>query len=205
MSYSYSKASSHSIKNQESYFLDANIWLKVLAPKNKLSYKDKGYLTFFEKLVNNTKVRIILPALVVSEVINRIIREVHYQKHLKAIKKNTPNIDFPSDYYKNVFRNTEDYRIAYNLICDDIKSYNSSIDLVNDEFGTTFKFKHVMSNPPTSLDFNDYYYYNLCKKKNYFLVTDDKDFWVKDVKVVTMSDTLLNKHIATLIPKSIIK
>ena len=205
MSYFYSKASNHSIKNQENYFLDANIWLKVLAPKNKLSYKDKGYLAFFEKLVNNTKVRIILPALVVSEVINRIIREVHYQKHIKAIKKKTPDIVFPSDYYKNVFRNTEDYRIAYNLICDDIKSYNSSIDLVNDEFGTTFKFKHVMSNPPTSLDFNDYYYYNLCKKKNYFLVTDDKDFWVEDVKVVTMSDTLLNKHIATLIPKVALK
>jgi len=202
MSYSYSKASSHPIKNQEKYFLDANIWLKVLAPKNHLSYKDKGYLSFFEKLVNNTKVRIIVPALVVSEVINRIIREVYYQKHLRAEAKKTPGFIAPDGYYKNVFRNSLDYQIAYNLICDDIKSYNTSIDLVNDEFGTTFKFKHVLSNPPTSLDFNDYYYYNLCKKKGYFLVTDDKDFWVKDVDVITMSDTLLNKHIATLIPKS---
>ncbi|QXP54864.1 PIN domain-containing protein [Cellulophaga sp. HaHa_2_95] len=202
MSYSYSKASSHSIKNQENYFLDANIWLKVLAPKNRLSYKDKGYLAFFEKLLSNTKVRIIVPALVVSEVINRIIREVHYKKHLNAVEKKTPDFVLTEGYYKNVFRNTEDYRIAYNLICDDIKSYNTSIDLVNDEFGTSFKFKHVMSNPPISLDFNDYYYYNLCKKKGYFLVTDDKDFWVEDVEVVTMSDTLLNKHIATLIPKS---
>jgi len=202
MSFSYSKASSHSIKNQEKYFLDANIWLKILAPKNKLSYKDKGYLVFFERLVNNTKARIILPALVVSEVINRIIREVHFQKHIRAIKKTTPNFVPPDGYYKNIFRNSQDYKIAYNLICDDIKSYNTSIDLVNDEFGTTFKFKHVMSNPPTSLDFNDYYYYNLCKKKGYFLVTDDKDFWVKDVEVVTMSDTLLNKHIATLISKA---
>ena len=202
MSYSYSKASSHSIKNQEKYFLDANIWLKVLAPKNKLSYKDKGYLSFFEKLVKNTKVRIVVPALVISEVINRIIREVHYKKHLITEAKKSPAFTAPDGYYKNVFRNTEDYRIAYNLICDDIKSYSTSIDLVNDEFGTTFKFKHVMSNPPTSLDFNDYYYYNLCKKKGYILVTDDKDFWVKDVQVVTMSETLLNKHIATLIPKS---
>jgi len=202
MSYSYSKASSHSVKNQEKYFLDANIWLKVLAPKNKLTYKDKGYLLFFEKLVNNTKVRIVVPALVISEVINRIIREVHYKKHLIAEAKKTPGFTEPDGYYKNVFRNTEDYRIAYNLICDDIKSYSTSIDLVNDEFGTTFKFKHVMSNPPTSLDFNDYYYYNLCKKKGYILVTDDKDFWVKDVQVVTMSETLLNKHIAILIPKS---
>jgi predicted nucleic acid-binding protein len=202
MSYSYSKASSHQIKDSDKYFLDANIWLKVLAPKNKLTYKDKAYLGFFERLVNNTKVRIIVPALVISEVINRIIREVHFQKHIKGVQKVTPNFIPPSDYYKNVFRNTEDYRIAYNLICDDIKSYNTSIDLVNDEFGSTFKFKHVMSNPPTSLDFNDYYYYNLCKKKGYFLVTDDKDFWVENIEVVTMSDTLLNKHIATLIARN---
>ena len=202
MSYSYFKASSHSIKNQEKYFLDANVWLKILAPKNKLSYKDKGYLAFFEKLINNTKVRIVVPALVVSEVINRIIRDVHYKKHINAIKRQQPDFVEPVRYYKNVFRNTQDYQKAYNLICDDIKSYNVSLDLVNDEFGTTFKFKHVMSNPPISLDFNDYYYYNLCKKKGYFLVTDDSDFWVEGVDVVTMSDTLLNKHIATLIKKS---
>jgi len=202
MSYSYFKASSHSVNNQEKYFLDANIWLKVLVPKNKLSYKDKAYLIFFEKLINNTKVRIILPALVVSEVINRIIREVHYKKHIITIQKVTPTFVPPEGYYKNVFRNSQDYQIAYNLICDDIKSYNTSIDLISDEFGSTFKFKHVMSNPPVNLDFNDYYYYNLCKKKGYFLVTDDKDFWVEDVNIVTMSDTLLNKHIATLIHKS---
>jgi predicted nucleic acid-binding protein len=202
MSYSYSKASSHPIKNKENYFLDANIWLKILAPKNKLTYKDRGYLAFFEKLVNNTKARIIVPALVVSEVINRIIREVHFKKHISSVERTTPGFVLPDGYYKNVFRNTEDYRIAYNLICDDIKSYNTSIDLINDEFGTTFKFKHILSNPPTSLDFNDYYYYNLCKKKGYFLVTDDKDFWVEDVEVVTMSNTLLDKHIATLLPKS---
>ena len=201
MSYSYSKASSHSIKNQDKYFLDANIWLKVLVPKNKLTYKDKSYLDFFEKLVNNTKARIVLPALVVSEVINRIIREVHYKKHIITMQKASPSFTPPEGYYKNVFRNSQDYQIAYNLICDDIKSYNTSLDLISDEFGSTFKFKHVMANPPVSLDFNDYYYFNLCKKKNYFLVTDDKDFWVKDVNIVTMSDTLLNKHIATLITK----
>ncbi|MBG7611055.1 PIN domain-containing protein [Polaribacter sp. BAL334] len=202
MDYSYSNASSHSVKNQEKYLLDANIWLKILIPKNKLSYKDKSYLAFFERLVNNTKARIVLPALVVSEVINRIIREVYYEKHIISIKRLTPSFVEPDGYYKNVFRNTQDYQIAYNLICDDIKSYNTSIDLISDEFGSTFKFKHVMSNPPINLDFNDYYYYNLCKKRGYFLVTDDKDFWVKDVNIVTMSDTLLNKHIATLITKN---
>ncbi|MBD1259811.1 PIN domain-containing protein [Maribacter polysiphoniae] len=199
MSYTYFKANSHQVKDQESYFLDANIWLKVLAPKNSPSFKDKAYLEFFEKIINNTKVRIVLPALVVSEVINRIIREVYYQKHISKIQKNQPGFSPDGFYYKNVYRSSSDYGVAYNLICDDLKSYHSSIDLINDEFGSSFKFKHVLSNPPISLDFNDYYYYNLCKRKGYFIVTDDKDFWVKDVKIVTMSPTLLDKHIATLI------
>lgn len=201
MHYSYSNAFTHSIKDKEKYFLDANIWLKILAPKNDLSHKDKAYLSLFDKIVSNTKTRIILPALVVSEVINRIIREVYFAKHLKKITRSNPGFKPNSDYYKNVFRSSLDYRIAYNLICDDIKSYSTSIDLVSDEFGSTFKFKHLLSNPPTSLDFNDYYYYSLCKKKGYFLVTDDKDFWVEDVDIVTMSKTLLDKHIAVLLKK----
>lgn len=202
MSYSYSRASTHSVKDKEYYFLDANIWLKILAPKNKLSGKDKAYLSLFDKIIKNTKTRIILPALVVSEVINRIIREVHFEKHIRKVKKGNPGFSPDSDYYKNVFRNSLDYRVAYNVICDDIKSYSTSIDLVNDEFGSTFRFKHLLKDPPTSLDFNDYYYYNLCKKKGYFLVTDDKDFWVENVDVITMSRTLLDKHIAILIQEN---
>jgi len=199
MSYTYSKANSHQVQNHESYFLDANIWLKVLSPKNKSSFKDKAYLELFGKIIKNTKARIVVPALVVSEVINRIIREVHYQKHIRKVQKQKPGFNPDGSYYKNVYRSSIDYRVAYNLICDDLKSYNTSIDLINDEFGSSFKFKHVLTNPPTSLDFNDYYYYNLCKKKGYFLVTDDKDFWVEDVSVITMSQTLHDKHIAVLL------
>ncbi len=199
MAFYYSNASTHSVKDKEYYFIDANIWLKILVPKNNTSYKDKNYRLLFDKIVANTKTRIVVPALVISEVINRIIREVYFQKHIRSIKKRNPSFIPPSDYYKNVFRSSLEYRIAYNLICDEIKNYITSIDLINDEFGTTFKFKHLLKNPPVNLDFNDYYYYNLCKKKSYYLVTDDKDFWVEDVDVITLSKTLLDKYIATLI------
>lgn len=203
MSYTYFKANSHQVQNQESYFLDANIWLKILSPKNNSSFKDRAYLELFAEIIKNTKTRIVVPALVVSEVINRIIREVYYQKHVGKIQKTQPLFKPDASYYKNVYRPSLDYRVAYNLICDDLKSYNASIDLINDEFGSSFKFKHVLSNPPTSLDFNDYYYYNLCKKKDYFLVTDDKDFWVENVKIITMSKTLLDKHIAILVKNKV--
>lgn len=201
MAYSYSKASSHSIKNNDCYLLDANIWLKILSPKINPSYKDKNYRDFFEKIVKNTKVRIVLPALIVSEVINRILRDVHYNKHINKLKKNNPSFNPDTRYYKDVYRASEEYRIAYSLICDEIKNYATSIDLINDEFGSTFKFKHILKDPPQSLDFNDYYYYNLCKKKGYILVTDDKDFWIENIKVVTMSKTLLDKGISLIVKK----
>ena len=80
----------------------------------------------------------------------------------------------PSDYYKNTYRSTEDFKISYNTLCDDIKNYHSSISLINDSFGSDIKFKHVLSDPPVGLDFNDYYYYTLAKNNDYI-----KKHWSK--------------------------
>lgn len=88
------------------------------------------------------------------------------------------------------------------LLCDNIKSYHESITLINDGLGSDFKFEHILNDPPTGLDFNDFLYYNICKKNNYILVTDDKDFWVEDVKILTQSDSLYNKYIAIKIQES---
>ena len=50
---------------------------------------------------------------------------IYYSQLITAIKKNNPNFKLTSDYYKNVFRNSQEYKIAYNLICDEIKNYNT--------------------------------------------------------------------------------
>lgn len=196
MAYNYSKLDKIKAKDNCNYFLDANIWLKVLNPKNNPTFKDKVYISFFDSITQNTKCKIVVPSLVLSEVINRIIREVHYQKHINKIKKTNPTFEPNSDYYKNVFRSSEEYRIAYMLLCDEIKNYHESITLISDGLGSDFKFKHILKDPPAGLDFNDFLYYNICKKNNYTLVTDDKDFWVEDIEILTQSDSLYNKYIA---------
>ncbi len=199
MAYSYSKANFYSVKDDARYFLDANIWLKILQPKLDSSNKDKEYRKLFEKIIENTKCKIVLPALILSEVINRILRDVHMGKYVSKIRKSNPNFSPDKDFYKNVFRNTPEFKIAYNLVCDEIKNYHATIDLLNDGLGVDFKFKHILTDLPSGLDFNDHYYYQLCKKNNFILITDDKDFWVENIEIITMSSTLIDKHIALLI------
>lgn len=196
MPFSYSKLDFLKATENTNYFLDANIWLKILNPKVKASHKDKVYRNFFDSIISNSKSKIVLPSLVLSEVINRILREVHMGKYIAKQKQLDPSFKEDSGFYKSVFRKTEDFRIAYNLVCDEIKNYHSSISLINDGLGSEFKFKHILKDPPSGLDFNDYYYYNICKKKGYVLVTDDKDFWVEDVMILTQSDTLYNRYIS---------
>ena len=199
MAYNFSKAAYYSIKQDTNYFLDANIWLKILQPKVNSSYKDTQYRKLFEKIIANTKCKIVVPALVLSEVINRILREVHLGKYIRNIKKTNPTFVADKNFYKNVFRPSQEFKIAYSLVCYEIKNYHTSIVLINDGLGIDFKFKHILSDPPQGLDFNDYFYYNLCKKNNYVLITDDKDFWIEDIEIVTLSETLLNKSIAVKI------
>lgn len=195
MAYNYSKADLYSVKQYTNYFLDANIWLKILQPKVNTPYKDTKYRALFEKITANSKCKIVVPSLILSEVINRILREVHFGKYVSNIQKVNPGFKPDKDFYKNIYRPSQEFKIAYSMVCYEIKNYNNSIVLINDGLGTDFKFKHILKDPPSGLDFNDYFYYNLCKKNNYVLVTDDKDFWVEDIEVVTLSSTLIDKSV----------
>ena len=201
MSFNYSKVEFIKAQDNKNYFIDSNIWLKVLSPKLRPSRNDILYRTFFDSITKNTKSKIVVPALVLSEVINRILREVYYGKHIATLKKSNPSFKEDTSYYKNIYRQTEDFKIAYTMICDEIRNYHASIILINDSLGQDFSFKHILKDPPAGLDFNDYFYYQLCKKRNYILVTDDKDFWVENVEVLTQSKTLYDKFIAQQVPK----
>lgn len=181
----------HEIAKHHKYLLDSNIWIKILAPRNNPSSNDKLYISFVEKITSTKGAKIIVPALVISEVMNRLIRDVHMAKFINKIGASG---NLPSDFYKNVYRPSPDYKRAYSVIADDFRIYLNHISFVNDGFGDTIKYKHVLSHLDFNLDFNDFYYYHLSKKKSFSIVTDDKDFWVKDVNIITRSKTLLDRR-----------
>ena len=130
-----------------------------------------------------------LTELVLSEVINRYLRDVGMNKFIKKNKFT----DVDSRFYKEKYRPSDQFKIDYELLCDDIKNFSNHYEFIPDKLGEEFKSKHILSSPPKGLDFNDHYYYLLAKKENYSIVTDDGDFFVKDVEVLTFNSTLYQK------------
>lgn len=175
------------------YLFDANLWIKVLMPAFNQKPRDEKYRKFLKKFTeDDANPKIALTSLILSEVINRLMREVAMNKYIreKGIDKTT----ISKGFYKETYRGTDHFKQQYELLCDDIKAYHNSYELVSDELGKTIMSRHIISSPPTGLDFNDYYYYQLAKKKGYAIITDDADFFVEDVEILTYNDTLYQKY-----------
>lgn len=197
MAYNISLLDNHSIEKKK-YFFDANIWLIILKPPFELTPHQKKYLDFVEKFMKSSQnPKIVIPSLVLSEVINRYLRDVGMNKFIKKNKFT----DVDSRFYKEKYRPSDQFKIDYKLLCDDIKNYNNHYEFIPDKLGEEFKSKHILSSPPKSLDFNDHYYYLLAKKENYSIVTDDGDFFVEDVEILTLNSTLYQKMKDSVIPK----
>lgn len=172
------------------YFFDANLWLKILKPPLNLSRRDEKYLDFFERFKNNPQhPKIAVTALLLSEIINRYLRDVTYQVYCR--KNGNPNPD--KSYYKEVYRKSQQYQTDYISLCEDIKSYQNYFELVADGLATDIRQKDILTSPILSLDFNDLYYYRLAQKKGFTIVTDDKDFFVEDVEILTYNSQLIDK------------
>ncbi len=180
------------------YFFDANLWLKILKPPINLSARDKKYLDFVERFKNDPGTpKIIITAFLLSEVINRYLHDQSYNRFCKKQKVEKPD----KSYYKQVYRISQDYKNDYINICDDIDTYSSIFTLVSDDLGGKINLSHVLQNPMLSLDFNDQYYYLLAKTHGYPIVTDDGDFFIEDVQILTFNSTLIDRAKATVVAK----
>ncbi len=175
---------------KKSYFFDANLWLKILKPPFALSQRDKKYLDFFEKFCNhNNHPKIVVTTLVLSEVINRYLRDVTYPKFCTKQGHSEPD----RSYYKEVYRPSTQYLSDYVSLCEDIKTYEDFYTLFPDGLSTQIKQKDILTSPPQSLDFNDNYYYKMALKNNFTIITDDKDFFVQDVEILTCNNQLIER------------
>lgn len=89
----------------------------------------------------------------------------------------------------------------YISLCEDIKTYEDFYTLFPDGLGTDIKQKDILTSPPQSLDFNDNYYYKMALKYNFTIVTDDKDFFVQDIEILTYNNQLIEKSNAAIVVK----
>jgi len=174
------------------YFFDANIWLRIVNPKLTPKASDIAYVDFFQSVAKyNQNTKIVVTSLLISEVINRFLRSSSLPRYARA---NGAPAQLDDSYYKSVYRQSAQFKIDYEMLCDDIyKPYHIAVEAVPDEFGSTFRLKDMLKSPPKGLDFNDLCAAKLCKEKGYVIVTDDSDFFIEDTPVLTLNKTLLDR------------
>jgi predicted nucleic acid-binding protein len=172
------------------YLFDTNIWLALL-DVNFYRHEYKPYVNFFNSIINNTVVKdayIVIPSLLLSELLNRLINDIYYEEFIIS---NTPLPNQSKrEHFKKVYRPNPQYGIDIENACASIRDYHSKIEFVSDNLNE-FTCKSLIKKIPTHLDINDYLYSKMALAQGLVIVTNDSDFKVEDVTVITSQSTLL--------------
>lgn len=175
------------------YFVDANVWIYSLINFDDLEFWENKYYQFFYDIIESNldpKPKILMPVLLLSEIVNTYLRKfaIPQYKLENTISEET-KIDFKKDY-----RITTHYKDNYESIMDDIYNLRDSINFIDDSLISS-NVDLLLNNSTGDFDYNDYIYYNLCKeinkKEKVILLTNDSDFAVSDLEVITLNKTLI--------------
>lgn len=171
----------YDIRNNVPLILDTNVLLHLFYPLNS-----PGYMQEYEKLwgkILSQRTKLLLPAIQVSEFINRCIRI-----QFKAYSDSQPN-----DYdYKKDYRNTDDYREnmtgILNIVSQEMTPY---FTLINDCFNEISPEKIYIYG--FSYDFNDALLVQIAEKYKANIVTHDADFanYNASIDFITNNNKLL--------------
>jgi predicted nucleic acid-binding protein len=158
-----------------SVFVDANvlIYLNWSAPGSEQN--EIQYSTVYQELITQ-KNKLFVDFLVISEVVNRILRIEHQRK-------------IPEQNFKQ-FRDSENgqsalsdiYKVIENSILEDFNIIGKSFS-ENDIKG----FLCV-----DNLDFMDKGILKICQENNFVLLTNDKDYKNSDIDILTCNKNILN-------------
>ncbi|MCH6236791.1 PIN domain-containing protein [Cognataquiflexum rubidum] len=155
-------------------FFDANVLIYLFWPTGSFHW-EKNYAKTFSILLRQRN-QLFVDFLVVSEVINRILRIEHQKIN-------------PDQKFKD-FRDSSDGREALNdihtILRDDVLSRFIVI-------GKSFSKNDILDFLTVNeLDFVDKGTALLCKENNLILLTNDKDFKNSDIDILTGNPSLLN-------------
>lgn len=217
MEYQISDLSQYSPEKGVHYFFDANIWINylyrsdIVNPKKKRDIKIKQYNDFFDKVisfVDTPKPKIIVTNMLISEIVNRFLKSYDMEKyirknqallarqnHIRIVHTNSSKEKrIPKEgFYKSVYRKTDNYNNDYVRRINEIKAFIGKLVFASDG-SNILAPRDIFSSKYPNLDFNDQIFFQFAKKYNYTFVTDDGDYWVKDIKVLTLNQSLLEKQ-----------
>lgn len=157
---------SHSIKSNNSYFFDNNIWMFLFCPIGNTNAKKQQILSNFLSDLLSRNCSIIVNSLILSEFSNASLRLDFdiYKQEVNILSS------FKKDYFK-----TERCKNTRAAISSAIKQIEKVSDKYNDQYNS-IDLDLVLNYYNNFLDFNDCYFMHICEKNNWFFVTDDKDF-----------------------------
>lgn len=158
----------------ENLFFDNNVWLFLFCPfSNYKKEKQRAYSEFLKNVIQK-KSAIFINSIVLSEFCNYWLQTEFkkWQKDNPAPKKLDYKKDFiPTAEFKKA---VADVKVALNKILQ-IASKN------NDDFNA-IDFDNVISEFG-NCDFNDSYYLELARFRKWKIVTDDADFFDKNLEI----------------------
>jgi len=179
--------------NDEAFVFDANVWIFYHDQTNSPHYA-RPYNRFLNELLKQPADPIvILPASVLSEVMNRLLKDVYYPKFLQSAtgkQELAKTKASPDEYFKKLYRPHLQYKRDRDNIYARIFSYTSDLRLVDDRFDVV---THTdLTTAMTDLDFTDWIIYRLADYHNRAtIVTDDHDFVLENYPIVTNNKKLL--------------
>ncbi len=133
------------------YLFDANIWLAIL----DITFSRRElvpHIKFFNSIISEDIVKdafIGVPSVLLSEVINRMVKDIHYKEFCI---KNTPS---PShrNHFKDIYRKSTDYKTDIEAVCSSIRQYHKKIKFLSDNLDK-YSCKDLIKKIPTYLDTN---------------------------------------------------
>lgn len=178
----------------KAYFFDANVWLAYLeADEGNISTDYALYIKFIDKIVegnllekeNEPKISIVMTSLLLSEIMNRYMRDTAMRKHFGK--------DYRQKNFKNDYRPTEHYKTQLSHLLNNFKRFEICFYLLPDNLAELSFFENLPTFEYQEKDFNDFYFYQLAKKYDFPIVTHDGDFLDQDIVIITQNSKTWEK------------
>jgi hypothetical protein len=194
------------------FFFDSSVWLfifnQTLSRQSAAFDRQAPYVDFWNKITqavtkpsesDPTESVVERPVVAISSLVVTETLNAHLRKGFKAYKdtllrkQEMTAAQVEALDYKTDFRDKEPrYQTLFEQCQAEFAAASPYLKVVTggklDE--EILDYLYAMSHKD---DFNDNYYVSLCKRENFILVTDDKDFAVPGITVLTANPTLLKR------------
>lgn len=172
------KVTDYDPRSTDEFFFDNNIWMFLFCPIGEYEIrKQKIYSRFLQSIIT-AKATIYINSLILSEFSNSYLRQSFNRWNANK------NLKYKKDYIP-----TEEYKNNAKEVADIITRQIMRLSVLEkkpDDFNSLDI--DIICESLQTIDFNDCYYIEYCKKNSLKLVTDDHDFReISDSSLVIIS------------------